>query len=150
MAPGASPWAGGGGLRSDGRYVVTTESHVLTLDPATGAVLDAAAWPEPMAYTELFRVWPDGRVSRDAPDEPATRASVFDPRHPERGDDRGRRRPVSFSPDGSRLVLVRRVDGGTDLRVARDGGPGQARRRGCGCRRSSRAPRGRRTAAGSR
>ena len=51
---------------------------------------------------------------------------VFDPRHPERGDRGGRRHPVPFSADGTRVVLVRGVDGGTDLRVADTSDPGRA------------------------
>ena len=119
VAPGASPYAGGGGLRADGRYVLGTESHVITLDAADGEVLDAVAWPAVLGDTEFFRVWPDGRVSRDLPDDPGVKGLVFDPRQPARGDTQVDGVPFTFSPDGSRLVLIRRLDdGGTDLRVA--------------------------------
>ena len=116
VAAGASPWVLTGGVRSDGRYMVATESHVVTLDPADGAVLDAVARPAGLEDVD-FQVWPDGRVSGEATDAPG-RGSVFDPRHPERGTTEIDGVPLSFSPDGSRMVLVRRVDGGTDVRVA--------------------------------
>ncbi|WP_345203414.1 BTAD domain-containing putative transcriptional regulator [Fodinibacter luteus] len=123
VAPGASEWAGGGGLRADGRYVVGTETHAITLDPASGAVLDAVEWPAVLGDTEFFRVWPDGRLSRDQPDAPGTTGMLFDPRHPGRGDTEVDGVPFAFSPDGSRLVLIRRVEGGTDLRVATTADP---------------------------
>ena len=108
---------GNGGLSADGRYVVTTDSHVLTLDPDTGAILDSSPWPEPMPYSDLFRVWPDGRVSREVPDQPTT-GILFDPRHPERGTTEIDGIPLSISPDGTRVVLLGRTESGTDLRVA--------------------------------
>lgn len=117
VAPGASSWAGHGGLRADGRYVLTTDSHVITLDPDTGAVLDAVAWPEPVAFADLFRVWPDGRVSQDAPGQPG-KGMVFDPRAPRQGTSTTDGVPVAFSPDGSRMVLIAPSDAGTDIRVA--------------------------------
>ena len=122
VAPGASPWVGNGGLRADGRYVVTTDSHVLTLDPDTGAILDATAWPEPMPYSEVFRVWPDGRVSREDPERAAT-GILFDPSHPERGATEIDGIPLSVSPDGSRVLLLGSTDSGTDLRVASTASP---------------------------
>ena len=102
-----------------------TESHLITLDPANGKVLEVVAWPAVLGNPDLFRVWPDGRVSRDDPDAPGT-GVVFDPSHPERGSTEIDGIPVSFSPDGSRLVLIRSVDGGTDLRVADTADPGEA------------------------
>ena len=117
-APGAAPWVLRGGLTSDGRYLVTTDSHVFTLDVGSGAVRAAAAWPEPLPSTPYVVVFPDGRVSRDAPDD-ATTGLVFDPAHPGRGTVELDGIPRSVSPDGSRVVLVREADGLTDLRVAR-------------------------------
>ena len=117
-APGASPWVLRGGLTADGRYLVTTDSHVFALDLGSGAVTAVAAWPEPLPSTPYVVVFPDGRVSRDAPDDTAT-GLVFDPRHPDRGTAEVDGIPRAVSPDGSRVVLVREVDGVTDLRVAR-------------------------------
>ncbi|HET6949005.1 MAG TPA: BTAD domain-containing putative transcriptional regulator, partial [Acidimicrobiales bacterium] len=117
-APGAAPWVMRGGLTSDGRYVVTTDSHVFTLDVGSGAVSAATAWPEPLPFTPYVVVWPDGRVSRDTPDDTAT-GLVFDAGHPERGAVEVDGIPRSVSPDGTRVVLVREIDGATDLRVAR-------------------------------
>ena len=125
VAPGASPWVGNGGLSADGRYVVTTDSHVLILDPDTGTILRSSPWPEPMPYSDLFRVWPDGRVSREAPDQRAT-GILFDPRHPERGTTEIDGIPLSISPDGSRAVLLARTESGTDLRVAPTADPDKA------------------------
>ena len=122
VAPDASASVGHGGLRADGRYVVTTDSHVITLDPDGGEVLDAVAWPEEMPFTDLFLVWPDGRVSREAPDTPGV-GIVFDPADPERGTSEIDGIPRSFSPDGSRMVLLGDSEGGTDVRVASTGDP---------------------------
>ena len=117
-APGAAPWVLRGGLTSDGRYLVTTDSHVFTLDVGSGAVTGAAAWPEPLPSTPYVVVWPDGRVSRDRPDDTTT-GLLLDPVHPERGAVQVDGIPRSVSPDGSRVVLVREADGVTDLRIAR-------------------------------
>ena len=119
-APGSSPWVMRGGLTGDGRYVVTTDSHVFSLDAGSGEVVTAVAWPQVLPLTAYVLVWPDGRVSRDKPDDPTT-GLVLDPAHPERGVVEIEGIPRSVSPDGSRVVLVREEDGVTDLRVARAG-----------------------------
>jgi WD40 repeat protein len=106
-----------GGLTADGRYLVTTDTHVFTLDVGSGTVTAATPWPEPFPFTTEFIVWPDGRVSRDKPDDLST-GLLFDPARPERGLVEIDGIPVSFSPDGSRAVLTREVDGVTDLRIA--------------------------------
>ena len=115
VAPGASPYAGGGGLRSDGRYVVGTESHVITLDPASGKVLDAVAWPAVEGDTEFFRVWPDGRVSRDLLDEPGTEGKGLRSPQPRPWRHRGRRSSVH--------LLARRLEPGADPAGGRWHGP---------------------------
>ena len=125
VVPGASPWVAHGGLRADGRFVVTTDSHVFTLDADTGDVLGSAAWPEPVSFADLFRVWPDGRVSQDAPDKPGS-GMVFDPARPERGTTELDGIPLSFSPDGSRVVLAGDADGESELRVATTADPNKA------------------------
>ena len=131
VAPGASPWVGNGGLRADGRYVVTTDSHVLTLDPDTGAILDATAWPEPMPYSDLFRVWPDGRVSREDPEQAAT-GILFDPSHPERGATEIDGIPLSDLAGRLSRAAPRQHRLGHRPAGGVDSVSGHIRRRGCG------------------
>ena len=125
--PGASEWAGGGGMRADGRYVVGTETHAITVDPDTGAVVESFEWPAALGDTGMFRVWPDGRLSRDAVGDPAqTTGIIVDPSRPELGNLEVDGVPFAFSADGSRVVLIRPVEGGTDVRVAATSDPGRA------------------------
>jgi DNA-binding SARP family transcriptional activator/WD40 repeat protein len=116
-APGALPWVTMGGLTADGRYLVNSDSHVYTLDPRTGRIVSATPWPQEMRFTTLFRVWPNGKVSREKPDDVNT-GLVLDPEHPERGTIELDGVPISFSPDGSRMAVVREAGSGSDLRVA--------------------------------
>ncbi|WP_377641811.1 BTAD domain-containing putative transcriptional regulator [Oryzobacter terrae] len=116
--PGVMPWVTMGGLTATGAYLVNTDSHVLTLDADTGSVLGGAPWPETMPFTTLFRVWPDGRVSREEPGDTGT-GLVFDPHHPDRGTTSMAGVPISFSPDGTRMVLAREVASVSELRIAR-------------------------------
>jgi len=119
IAPGPWRFVMNGDLTTDGRYLVTTDTHVFALDPTTGAVAaTAAAWPEQFGYTTEFVVWPNGRVSRNKEEDPST-GLAFDPTRPAAGTVEIEGVPRSFSRDGSRLVLTREIDGAMDLRVAR-------------------------------
>ena len=151
------PRAGGTGRRAvgdegrpDARTAATsstTDTHVFTLDPRPGRSSAPPRGPSRCRYTDLVRVWPDGRVSRDEPDDrrpgssstPATRS----------GDAPRSTASRSRSPRTARAwSLVREIDGGTDLRVAPGATTWARPRRGSGCRRSCAAPRGHRTGAG--
>lgn len=116
-AAGASPRVGGGGFRTDGRYVVASDTHVFALDAPTGEVLSAVPWPEPMPYgTDLLVVWPDGRVSRDDPKR-AGGGIVFDPSRPDRGLARTDGLVLAVAPDGSRALVSRDQETGSDYRI---------------------------------
>lgn len=115
LVPGSGPHIDGGGMTDDGRYLAANGSHVLTIDAATGEVLDAVPWPEETPFADFFLVWPDGRVSR-AVDDGGT-GVVFDPRRPELGLVAAPGLPTSVSPDGSRLVLVDPDESGSTVRI---------------------------------
>ena len=120
LVPGSRDLVHGGGLRADGAYVVTTETHLLTVDADTGEVLDAVAWPEETGF-DFFLVWPDGRVSVGFEDPASSR--VFDPGRPELGMVELAGIPTSFSPDGSRVVMLLPDDTGTTVRIASTADP---------------------------
>lgn len=119
LVPGSATHIDSGGMSGDGRYLAATGSHVLTVDAATGEVLDSVPWPEESPFADFFLVWPDGRVSR-ADDDEAT-GVVFDPQRPELGTVEAPGIPTSVSPDGSRLVLVRPDDTGSSVRIVPTG-----------------------------
>ena len=113
--PTADPDVNGGGFRADGRYVVGTSTHVFTLEPTSGRVLGAVPWPEPLSGSDSRAVWPDGRVSHwDEQREGDT--VVFDPAHPERGYVRLDGLVLAVSPDGSRALVSRDTQTGSDYR----------------------------------
>jgi DNA-binding SARP family transcriptional activator/WD40 repeat protein len=113
--PGSMEFVLSGGLRADSAYVAATETHLLTVDPETGEVLEAVAWPEGTGF-DFFLVWPDGRVSVGY--EAPARSGLFDPRRPELGMVELAGIPTSFSPDGSRVVMLIPDDAGTTVRIA--------------------------------
>jgi DNA-binding SARP family transcriptional activator/WD40 repeat protein len=115
VVPGSRDLVFGGGLRADGAYVAATETHLLTVDAQTGEVLEAVAWPEETGF-DFFLVWPDGRVSVGYED-PA-RSRLFDPRRPDLEMVELAGIPTSFSPDGSRVVMLFPDDAGTTVRIA--------------------------------
>ncbi|WP_438853730.1 nSTAND1 domain-containing NTPase [Agromyces sp. M3QZ16-3] len=119
LVPGSVEEIDGGGMRSDGRYLAANGSHVLTIDAATGELLDAVPWPEAAPFTDFFLVWPDGRVSRA--DEDEATGEVFDLRRPELGSVQVAGIPTSVSPDGSRLVMVHHDDTGSNVEIVPTG-----------------------------
>ena len=117
----AAPEAGleldSGGFRTDGRYVTASSTHVFSLDAASGEVLSAVPWPEPLAYgSDLLAVWPDGRVSRDDPQKPGD-GIVFDPARPARGLAHTDGVVLAVAPDASRALVSRDTETGSDYRV---------------------------------
>lgn len=115
LIPGSGTHIDGGGMSGEGRYVAANGSHVITIDAATGAVLESVPWPEESTFAEFFLVWPDGRVSRASEDE--AMGVVFDPRRPELGTVEVAGIPTSVSPDGSDLVIVHPDETGSSVRI---------------------------------
>ena len=113
---GASPYVWSGGQRADGRLVFATDSHVLVAEASDGRLLEAVAWPSPLPYSGDLLVWPDGRVSREAPDD-LTRGLVFDPAVPAGGFREIAGVPLALSPDGRRVVVGRESGGVAQVRV---------------------------------
>ncbi|HEX4976535.1 MAG TPA: BTAD domain-containing putative transcriptional regulator, partial [Nocardioides sp.] len=101
------------GLLDDGTLRLSTETHVVTLDPRRGTVLDTVPFPEPMPYTETSQVWPDGRVSFSFGDT----GSVFDPARPARGLVDVAGTVMAVSPDGRRVAVTTETDAGAVLRL---------------------------------
>lgn len=101
------------GLLADGTLRLSTETHVVTLDPDRGRVLDAVPFPEPMSYTETSLVWPDGRVSFSF----GPTGSVFDSDRPRRGLVEVPGTVVGVSPDGRRVAVTRDGSSGATLRL---------------------------------
>lgn len=114
---GVSGHVDGGGFTADGRYLLASDTHVFGLDPGTGAVGSAVPWPQPLdGGTDVLVVWPDGRVSRDQPQTPEA-SIVFDPAHPRRGLTRVEGVVLAVAPDGSRALVTRGGENGTNARV---------------------------------
>ena len=103
------------GWRSPRAIMLASASHLLTLDPRDGAVLDALAWPEPVTPDLFFLEWPDGRVSFGGVD--GTRALVFDPRRPAEGFRTLRGVVMDVDPTGERLLLSTESPAGNLLRI---------------------------------
>ncbi|HWO51272.1 MAG TPA: BTAD domain-containing putative transcriptional regulator, partial [Ornithinibacter sp.] len=116
-APQAGPELDSGGFRTDGRYVTASSTHVFSLDAASGEVLSAVPWPEPLTSgSDLLAVWPDGRVSRDDPQKPGD-GIVFDPARPARGLAHTDGVVLAVAPDASRALISRDTETGSDYRV---------------------------------
>ncbi|MCA1780891.1 MAG: PQQ-binding-like beta-propeller repeat protein [Intrasporangiaceae bacterium] len=118
--PGSSPLVGGG-LRSDGAYIATTETHVVTIDAQTGKILNAVAFPEEdFPFVDFPLVWPDGRVSIGLD---GSAGIIINPDRPELGTTQTDGIPTSVSPDGKQVVLLSADDTGTIVRIAPAGDP---------------------------
>lgn len=103
------------GWSPDGSLLLPTTTHVLEVDPSSGAVERAVEWPEPVADPESFTtVWGDGRISVAAEEGPTR---IFDPEHPRAGWATMSGRVFGHSPRGHRLVAVNSTPAGQVLRL---------------------------------
>lgn len=116
LVSGSEDYVVGGGLREDGAYVASTHTHVLTIDPETGRLVDAVAWPAETPAVDFFLVWPDGRVSRKVED--LGTGVIFDPARPELETVKTTGTPTSISPDGTQVLVLNADDAGTTVRIA--------------------------------
>ncbi len=103
------------GWTPEGSVLLPTVTHVLVLDPASGAVERAVEWPEPLTEPGLVTtVWADARISVAAEEGPTR---IFDLRHPRRGWASVPGRVAAHSPRGHRVLTVRRTPAGQVLRI---------------------------------
>lgn len=103
------------GWRRDGALVLASASHVFEVDPRTGEVVGAVAWPEPVMPGATFHVWPDGRVSFGG--EEGSVPTIFDPERPQLDVDEPGGVVLASSPSGDRILTSTETAAGLVLRI---------------------------------